>query len=54
MIWGGFQKLKMNVEYDDLVDTSFLHPSDRPRKVSSLDRRPSLTPAVYPAQRVSL
>ncbi|MBL8905169.1 MAG: ABC transporter substrate-binding protein [Rhizobiales bacterium] len=25
-IWGGFQKLKMNVDYDSLVDTRFLQP----------------------------
>ena len=25
-IWGGFQKLKMNVDYPTIVDTSFLEP----------------------------
>ena len=27
-IWGGFKKLKMDIKYDDLVDTSFLCASE--------------------------
>ena len=24
-IWGGFQKMKMDIGYNDLIDTSFLN-----------------------------
>ena len=25
-IWGGFQKMKMDIGYDDLIDLSFINP----------------------------